>query len=342
MRIKDIAREAGVSTATVSHVINKTKYVTDETRERVQRAIEKFNYHPNAHAQMLALGRSKMIGLLVSDISNPFFPEIIKSIEAAVFSAGFHLILLNTNYQPERAIEYVRGLLQMKVAGIILMIAEFDRTLIKEFKNKKKSVVFHDLGVVGDKMSNIILDYAVGIDEAVRHLVSLGHRSIVHIAGSREIHSAGVRQRAFVSAMKKHLPAVPDAKIYEGDFRFEGGRHAAHQILAETEMPTAIVVANDLMALGAMQEFKSAGLRIPKDISIVGFDDIAFASLSEPALTTVCSPRVEIGRLAFEALAITMEKPHQQGVEIRIPTYLIERKSTAPPRAGTEKEGRRH
>src|SRR5215203_4568741 len=111
MRIKDIAREAGVSTATVSHVINKTKYVSDPTRERVETAIAKFNYHPNAHAQMLALGRSKMIGLLVSDIANPFFPEIIKSIEAAVFDAGFHLILLNTNYQPERAIEYVRRLL---------------------------------------------------------------------------------------------------------------------------------------------------------------------------------------------------------------------------------------
>ena len=337
MRIKDIAREAGVSTATVSHVINKTKYVSDETRAKVQRAIEEFNYHPNAHAQMLALGRSNMIGLLVSDISNPFFPEIIKSIEAAVFAAGYHLILLNTNYEPERAIEYVRRLLQMKVAGIILMIAEFDSSLIDEFKNKKTSVVFHDLGVVGEKMSNIILDYAVGIDEAVRHLVSLGHSKIVHIAGSHEIYSAGVRQRAFVDAMKKYFPDEPELKIYEGDFRFEGGRHAAHQILSESDLPTAIVVANDLMALGAMQEFKAAGLRIPQDISIVGFDDISFASLSEPALTTVCSPRVEIGRRAFEALLLTMEKPRQQGLEIRIPTHLVERNSTAPPRPATTK-----
>jgi len=332
MRIKDIAREAGVSTATVSHVINNTKYVSDETREKVQRAIEEFNYHPNAHAQMLAFGRSNMIGLLVSDISNPFFPEIIKSIEAAVFAAGYNLILLNTNYEPERALDYVRRLLQMKVAGIILMIAEFDSSLIDEFKNKKTSVVFHDLGVVGERMSNIILDYAVGIDEAVRHLVSLGHSKIVHIAGSHEIYSAGVRQQAFVEAMKKYFPDEADIKIYEGDFRFEGGRHAAHQILSESELPTAIVVANDMMALGAMQEFKGAGLRIPQDISIVGFDDISFASLSEPALTTVCSPRVEIGRRAFEALALTMEKPRQQGLEIRIPTYLVERNSTAPPR----------
>ncbi len=338
MRIKDIAREAGVSTATVSHVINKTKYVSDSTRERVERAIAKFNYHPNAHAQMLAWGRSKIIGLLVSDIANPFFPEIIKSIEAAVFASGYHLILLNTNYDAERAVEFVQRLIQMKVAGIILMIAEFDEALITEARRKKTSVVFHDLGIVGEKMSNIILDYAVGIEEAVQHLVSLGHKHIAHIAGSHEIHSAGVRRQAFIDAMKRNLPKERSPRIYEGDFRFEGGRLAASKALTEKTLPTAVVVANDLMALGAMQEFKAAGLHIPKDISIVGFDDISFASLSEPALTTVCSPRVEIGRRAFEALMLTVDKPHQQGVEIRIPTYLIKRGSTAPPR---EKSDRR-
>src|SRR3954462_4099201 len=156
MRIKDIAREAGVSTATVSHVINKTQYVSGPTRERVESAIAKFNFHPNAHAQMLALGRSKMIGLLVSDISNPFFPEVIKSIEAAVFASGYHLILLNTNYETDRAVEYVHRLIQMKVAGIILMIAEFDDSLIEEAKRKKTSFVFQDIGIVGEKTSNIV------------------------------------------------------------------------------------------------------------------------------------------------------------------------------------------
>ncbi|MEP6902372.1 MAG: LacI family DNA-binding transcriptional regulator [Actinomycetota bacterium] len=331
MRIKDIAREAGVSTATVSHVINKTKYVTDETREKVQLAIKKFNYHPNAHAQMLALGKSKIIGLLVSDISNPFFPEIIKSVEAAVFDLGYSLILLNTNYDAERAVEYVHRLIQMKVAGILLLISEFDEALIEVAKRKKTSIVFHDLGIVGEKMSNVILDYAVGIDEAVQHLVSLGHKNIAHIAGSHEIYSGRIREQAFVDSMKKHFPKAENLKIYEGDFRFEGGRSAAHQMLQEKELPTAVVVANDLMALGAMQEFKSAGLHVPQDISIIGFDDIAFATLSEPALTTVCSPRIEIGRRAVEALMLTVDRPHQHGIEVRIPTYLIKRNSTAPP-----------
>jgi len=333
MRIKDIAREAGVSTATVSHVINNTKFVGDHTREKVERAIKKFDYHPNAHAQSLALGKSKIIGLLVSDIANPFFPEIIKSVEAAVIANGYNLFLLNTNYEVDRTLAYVQRLIQMKVAGIILMIAEFDQALIDEAKRKKTSFVFQDLGFVGEKVSNIVLDYGVGIDEAVQHLISLGHREIVHIAGAPEIHSAGVRRQAFVDAMQKHLPAVPPMKIYEGDFRFEGGRLAASKLLAEKSLPTAVVVANDLMALGAMQEFKAAGLRIPEDISIIGFDDISFASLSEPPLTTVSSPRVEIGRRAFEAVQLTIDKPHQMGVEIRIPTSLIKRASTAPPRS---------
>ena len=332
MRIKDIAREAGVSTATVSHVINRTKYVTDDTRARVRQAIEKFNYQPNAHAQMLATGRSNIVGLLVSDISNPFFPEIVKSIETVVNERGYNLILLNTNYNAKRAVEDVRRLIKLKAAGIILMTAEFDESLIETATSSKTPFVFHDLGKAGENMSNVVLDYAAGIEEAVLHLISLGHKEIAHIAGSSEIYSGLVRRRAFLEAMKQHLPAAPPPKIYEGDFRFEGGRLAASEILAEKKLPTAVVVANDLMALGAMREFKAAGLHVPRDISIVGFDDIAFASYAEPPLTTVCSPRAEIGRRAVEALMMTLERPQRQGVEIRIPTYLITRGSTAPPR----------
>ena len=332
MRIKDIAKEAGVSTATVSHVINNTKFVSDETREKVQKAIKKFDYHPNTHAQSLALGKSKMIGLLVSDIANPFFPEIIKSVESAVFANGYSLILLNTDYDTNRAVEYVHRLIQMRVAGIILMNAEFDQRLLKAAKLKKTSIVFHDQHIVDEKMSTIIVDYEVGITEAVQHLVSLGHKDIAHIAGSPEIYSAIIRENAFKAAVKKFVRPPGKPKIYEGDFRFEGGRHAARRILAEKKRPTGVVVANDMMALGAMQEFKAAGLSIPGDISIIGFDDISFASLSEPPLTTVCSPRVEIGRRAVEALLLTVDRPHQQGVEIKIPTYLIKRSSTAPPR----------
>ncbi len=337
MRIKDVAREAGVSTATVSHVINKTKYVADDTRQKVQEAIEKLNFYPNAHARSLASGRSNIIGLLVSDISNPFFPELIKSIEAAAFEHGYNLMLFNTNYDAKRAADYVRRLIELKVAGVALMTAELEPELIEELIRKQVRAVFNDLGTVTEYMSNIVLDYASGIDEAVRHLVSLGHQSIVHIAGLNRLRSGNIRRDAFIEAMKRYLPNSPKPLVFEGDFRFESGRMAATEILDLKKLPTAIVAANDMMALGAMQELKANGLTIPKDISIVGFDDIAFASLSEPPLTTVCSPRVEIGRRAIEALMTTIERPNQPGVEIRIPTYLITRKSTAPPRKSTKK-----
>ena len=331
MRIKDVAQEAGVSTATVSHVINKTKYVSDGTRDRVLIAIKKFNFHPNAHARTLAMGRSNIIGLLISDITNPFFPELVKSIETAVLEHGYNLMVFNTNYDSRQATECVQRLIQLKVAGVALMTAELEPFLIDELISKQVRVVFNDLGIVHEHMSNIILDYAVGIEEAVRHLVALGHKRIAHIAGASRIRSGVIRRDAFADSMRRHLPQHAAPLIVEGDFRFEGGRAAAAQILAAKKPPTAVIAANDMMALGAMQEFKQAGLRIPQDISLVGFDDIAFAALAEPALTTIHSPRVEMGRRAIEALLATIERPTQKGIEIHIPTYLVERKSTAPP-----------
>ncbi len=332
MRIKDVAKEAGVSTATVSHVINETKYVADETKQKVLDAVGKLNFYPNAHARSLASGKSNLIGLLVSDISNPFFPELVKSIEAAAFERGYNVILFNTNYDAKRAADYVRRLIELKVAGVALMTAELDPNLIDELAGKEVRVVFNDLGIVGQHMSNIVLDYSAGIEEAVNHLVLLGHEKIAHISGSSRIRSGIIRRDAFINAMKKHFPGKKKNLIFEGDFRFESGQLAANEILNLKELPTAVVIANDMMALGAMQEFKSAGLQIPKDISIVGFDDIAFAALSDPPLTTICSPRVEMGRRAIEALITTIKMPTEFGVEIKIPTYLINRKSTAPPK----------
>lgn len=162
-------------------------------------------------------------------------------------------------------------------------------------------------------------------------MISLGHERIAHIAGTSRVKTGLIRRQAFIRSIKKYLPEQPEFAIYEGDFRFESGRSAASEILRLSELPTALVVANDLMALGAMQELKTNGIRIPQDISIVGLDDIAFAALSEPPLTTICSPRVEMGRRAIEALMTSIKIPNQRGMEIRIPTYLIIRESTAPP-----------
>ncbi len=333
VRIKDVALEAGVSAATVSHVINNTKHVTGGTRQKVLRTIEQFNYYPNAHARTLASGRSNIIGLLVSDISNPFFPELVKSVEATAFECGYNVILVNTNYDARRAADYVRRFIELKVAGVALMTSELDPALIDELARKQVRVVFHNLGTAGEHMSNILVDYAAGIEEAVQHLISLGHRKVAHIAGPGRFRSAIIRREAFLKSMSRHFPSAPKPAVYEGDYKFEGGQRAAREILAAGDLPTAVVVANDMMALGAMQQFRAASLTIPQDLSIVGFDDIAFAALSDPPLTTVCSPGAVIGRKAIEALMATIQHPSQKGGETRVTTYLVTRGSTAPARS---------
>ncbi|HXD31952.1 MAG TPA: LacI family DNA-binding transcriptional regulator [Pyrinomonadaceae bacterium] len=341
MRLKDVARTAGVSTATVSHVINNTKYVSEATREKVVRAIKECNYYANAHARSLASGRSNIIGLLVSDISNPFFPELVKSIEDAAFESGYNIILVNTNYDADRAADYVRRLIELKVAGVALMTTEFDFQLIDELAARKVPVVLHNVGTTGVHMNDVLVDYASGIDEAVSHLVELGHKRIVHIAGPARFRSAIIRREAFVESFHRYLPGLPEPAIFEGDFKFAGGKQAAERILESQTMPTAVVVANDLMALGAMQEFREAGLEIPRDLSIIGFDDITFAALSEPPLTTVCSPRAEIGRKAIEALMATIKGSVASGEVVRVQTFLIKRRTTAVPTNSTKTEGTR-
>lgn len=335
-RIKDVAREAGVSTATVSHVINKTKHVTDRTRASVLEAIERCNYYPNAHARSLASGRTNIIGLLISDIANPFFPDLVKSIEMAAFERGYSTILLNTNYDAKRAAGYVRRLIGLKVAGVALMTAELDPALIHELIRKNISVVSQNFGHVSEHMNNVVIDYAAGVEEAVIHLASLGHRHIVHVAGPSQLNATNVRREAFLDSIARHIPNAKTA-VYEGDFKFEGGRRAAMEILAADELPTAILTANDMMAFGVMKELLKAGLSIPNDVSLVGFDDIVFAELTEPPLTTVCLSRVELGRRTVDALMMNIDHPREQRREVRIPTYLIKRGSTAPPRLTAKK-----
>jgi LacI family transcriptional regulator len=335
--IKDIASEAGVSTATVSHVINKTRFVSEAVRARVLKAIELHDYYPNAHARSLASGSSRILGLVISDIANPFFPELVKSIEAAAFEYGYDVVLSNTNYDAERTSHYVRRLIERKVAGVALMTSEMDKALIDELARREVSVVFLDSGETGLHMSNLRVGYAEGIRQAILHLVELGHRSIAFISGPPHLHSANRRLEAFRQTMRSVLPDAPE-QIFQGDFKIEGGRRAAAKILGVADLPTAVVTANDLMAFGAISEFRRAGLNVPNDVSVVGFDDIAFSSLIEPALTTVSLPRRELGRLAVEALMSTLANPTQHGVEFEITTALIVRNSTARARNSDNSE----
>lgn len=331
--IKDVAREAGVSTATVSHVINNTRFVSEEVRARVQKAIEQCRYYPNLHARSLASGNSRILGLVVSDIANPFFPELVKAIEASAYERGYEVMLTNTNYDPKRTSHYVRRFIERKVAAVAVMTSEIDKSLVAELSHREVPVVFLDVGEPGLHLNNLQVDYEEGIEQAILHLVALGHRRIAYISGKSDLRSSKRRLEAFKQTMHQLFPDAPEL-IFSGNFKVEGGRRAASEILEleSKNLPTAIICANDLTAIGAISELESKGLNVPQDISIVGFDDIAFAALTKPTLTTVHLPLNELGRRAVELLINSLEDLDKQGTEIRIPTNLIIRNSTAPAR----------
>ena len=330
MRIKDVAQAAGVSTATVSHVINDTRRVTSETRARVLATIRELNYYPNAQARSLASGRSTTLGLIISDISNPFFPELVKSIEGAAFERGYDVVLANTSYDPRRTSHYVRRFIERKLAGVVMMTSEIEEEIVDELRRQRVAVTFLDIGRAGEHMSNIVVDYEQGIEQAVAHLVALGHRRIAYIGGPERLRSAARRSKGFESSLALHLPGAR-ARIIESDFQLEGGRQTAAELFASSqngERPTAVLAANDMMALGCIRAARERGLRVPEDVSIVGFDNIAFASLADPALTTVCVPRDRLGARAVESVMLTIKHPERHGVELRIDTHLEVRRST--------------
>jgi LacI family transcriptional regulator len=325
MKIRDIAQQAGVSTATVSHVINNTRFVSDEIKQKVQEVIERNGYTPNAHARTLAMKRNHTFGLILSDLSNPFFPELVKSIQECAQQKGYEISLANTNYDAGRTLASVQRMLEQRVSGVAVMTSEMDAALAERLAASEIAVVFLDVGQVGSFVSNIAVNYEKGIRAGVEHLLELGHRRIAYVSGPQRLKSAQRRLLAFTRTMKKNESAP---FIFEGDFKATGGQQAAAAMLQQKQRPTAIVAANDLMAMGAMRELRRAGLRVPEDVSVVGFDDILFAELTDPPLTTVALPREEIGRAAIEALLHTVTSKDKQGREYKITPKLIVREST--------------
>ena len=343
--IKDVAREAGVSTATVSHVVNNTRFVskgcgracsmpssaaaTTRTRTRAR--------SPRAAATTL--------GLVVSDISNPFFPELIKSIEAAAFERGYDLILSNTDYDPGRTSHDARRFIERKVAGVVVMTSELDKKLLGELASRDVSVVFLDLGKPGIHMSNLSVNYEAGDRRGHRpprrarpqgdSLCQRPRKTAARPRGGSE---------AFRNSMRRHLPAARAVRFYRGDFKLEGGRRAAAEMLAPaTVRPTAVLAANDLMAFGVMAELRGAGLQIPRDVSIIGFDDIAFASLGRAAARRPVAGRgVDFGRRAVDAYMEKIQNPPAARAEVNIPaTHSSTGAPATPPAPGPTRKADR-
>lgn len=335
MNIREVARLARVSTATVSRTINGSDKVTPKTKERVQRAIDELKFYPNTWARALGSGRSSLYGLIISDITNPFFPELVKSFEDMAVQHGQDVLVANTNYDPARMEVCVSRMLQRKVDGVAIMTSEMDERLITEFESREIPLVFLDTGAVHDLSSNIVVDYGAGVRAAVKHITELGHSEIAFIAGPATLRSARIRREAFSECMQEM--ALRADWIEQGNHQVDGGHDAMARLLKGRVRPTAVVASNDMTAIGALGAIHEQGLRVPEDISIVGFDDIALSAFTQPALTTVRLSRAEIARLAFRSL-YNIRQDGGSGAEFTVQPTLVVRSSTGPaPRSRTKR-----
>lgn len=334
MNIGEIARRANVSTATVSRTINQSGPVKAATARKVWRVVSELNYYPNSHARALVSGRSRLLGLIVSDITNPFFSELIRSFHATAAQQQYDLLITSTDYQTTRMTATLRRMLERKVDGVALMTSEMDMALIRELARRGVPIVFMDVGQMGPRMSHVLIDYGNGVIQAVDHVVDLGHKHIAFISGPLDLHSARTRRQAFLDGIRRR-GLVPDKKLMrEGTHTAEGGYREMAALLRLAKRPTAVVASNDWTAIGALHAIHAAGLRVPDDISVVGFDDIPLVSYTTPALTTVRMSASDVGGTAVDALFRLINGERHEGDVYQIPTRLIVRESTTRAKRG--------
>jgi len=331
MNISAVAKKAGVSKATVSRVINGTAHVIPETAKRVREAIQELDFYPDVNARTLGSGRSRLYGLIISDITNPYFPELVKAFEDIALEHGQDVLISNTDYDPARMESCVIRMLQRKVDGVAVMTSEMEERLLRTLTKRQIPTVFMDTATGVRGAAVVSVDYPEGVTQAMKHLFALGHRKIAFISGPLSLGSAKTRAKTFVRELQSHGLAVEPTWNQESDHRVEGGHHAMQRILRGGERPTAVLCSNDLTAIGAMGAIHESGLEIPADISVVGFDDIQLSAYTQPALTTVHVPRRELAATAFRSLFQdqTAAKKNQKR-EFLIEPRLIVRQSTGP------------
>jgi DNA-binding LacI/PurR family transcriptional regulator len=328
MNIREVAKKAGVSTATVSRVVNGTVPVSALIERQVRSAIKSLGYYPNTHARTLGSGRSHMYGLIISDIANPFFPDIVKFFERIAVEHGQEVLIANTDYQPHRMEVCVRRMLERRVDGVAIMTSEMDSKLVQLLNKRGIPVVLLDTGHVGPHISNVFIDYANGIEQAIEHLISFRHKRIAFVSGPPNLASAKTRSNAFALSLERKGLSLSADYMQIGNHRIDGGQSAMAKLLKLRQPPTAVMASNDLTAIGMMREIHAAGLNVPRDISVLGFDDIEISNFLQPTLTTIRVPRAEIGVNAFNALYFANHRRGNGGTEYRISTELVIRDST--------------
>jgi LacI family transcriptional regulator len=327
--IVDVARSAQVSTGTVSHVLSGARYVRPETRARVERAIDELGFRPSTFARALTSRRTHTVGMIVPDVTNPFFSDLIWQIERALTEAEYALIFGNSANDPERERRYLESLFSRRVdAAILVVTAGVDQTLLHRLAAEIPTV-FVDRSV--DSIADSVIgDNEAGTAAAVDHLVDLGHRRIAFVNGDERL-PTGQERRAGVDAALERRGLAPIGRA-SGSFTLESG-YSQMQALLAGEAPTAVCAGNDLLAMGVLNAAAERGLRVPDDLSVVGYDDIAYAAFTSPPLTSVHQPGRVMGTETARLLLSRLEGYDGEPRRVVVHPQLVVRGSTAPPPA---------
>ena len=326
--IREVAESAGVSYATVSHVINNTRLVSQETRERVLAAMEALNYRPNALARSLRQGKTNTLGLVLPDSANPFFAEISRSIEDEAFKKGYSVFLCNTELDTERELFYVDVLSKKQVDGIVFVAAGDQADSLDFLVRRNMPVVMIDRDVPNVEVDAVLTDNKLGGYLATRHLLELGHRRIACIAGPSSITPSAERMIGYRKALEEAGISYDENLIIRGDYHAQSGMEITHSILKMVPRPTAIFALNDLMALGALRAAAEAGCTVPQDLAVVGYDDLELAHFTNPPLTTIAQPKKEVGAQAISLLVDRISHKSRPPSRLVLPPQLIVRRST--------------
>jgi len=329
--IYDIAEEAGVSYSTVSRTLSGFEFVKASTRERVLSAAKKLGYVPNQQARSLAGGVSNLIGILVPGLTDDYVIQILHGVDSALIESNYNVILYTTNRRQGKEATYAATIMNGAADGLLLVAPVKADLYLDALRAQNFPYIMIDQVDQEQRSTVINTDNHKGAYEAIRYLIELGHRQIGFLSGLMQLNGAIERLEGYKAALADHNIPFRDEYIASGDFRMQIGYQGTQELLALENPPTAIFASNDVSALGAMDAIRERGLRIPDDISVVGFDDIPAAAMTYPKLTTVRQPLVQMGREAVMELLARLENPNHEVRQITLETQLVIRDSCAVP-----------
>jgi LacI family transcriptional regulator len=329
--IHDVAESAGVSTTTVSRYLNNRIELPAPTAARIDAAIARLEYRPNLLAKRLSTGKSEAIGLVTPEIGNPFFAELASAVEDEAERNGYAVFMSSTRGDRAREVAALQRLQDRHVDGLIMISSHPDDGTLAALIGGQENVVLLDEDIPNVDVPRIFVENEQGAYLATRHLIQAGHRVIGHIGGQQGLLSVRERLAGFERAMREAALSVRKEHVLFGEYSRVFGRKAIEAILESPGVPTAIIACSDYLAFGVLQGLKQKGLNVPDDMSVVGFDDMPFAELMHPALTTVRQPIAALGRLGFQTLLALLNNGKPQTLT-RLPVELVERQSVAPPR----------